>query len=96
MNCEKCGKDMEYHDPQDTGQEEVKQENGPVYSGNLTATASYKQNIIGCSILFDVADGVADEYKRYFLRQMGKYEPGKSYNFCIECYLDALSGIHIH
>lgn len=35
----------------------------------------------------------ADNYEKFRKRQLGKYEIGKIYEFCWECWLDSLMGV---
>ena len=45
-----------------------------------------EENWIGCSMGFSCEPGQED----FFQKQLGKYQIGKTYNFCYECWLDSL------
>jgi len=47
---------------------------------------------IGARIEVKVIDGVD---QTHFKKQLGKYELGKCYQFCWECWLDSMFGVNL-
>jgi len=46
------------------------------------------ESLIGIKI--SAHANLSREERNFVQRQLGKYEIGKDYNFCLECYIDSL------
>ena len=82
MECAKCGKNMEY-------KPDVTPENVESTLNSMVDPRGFEPSIYGIEIMFTVGTSSLS-YKAYLQSQMGKYEPGKTYFFCVECLLDSI------
>ena len=49
--------------------------------------------VTGCIASLGTVPQDDECYNKYLKRQLGKYEIGKTYEFCFECWLDSLMGV---
>lgn len=48
--------------------------------------------LTGYSLQFYITEDQTESKKAFCKKQLGKYEPNHSYDFCYECWLDSLMG----
>jgi len=80
LKCDKCGKVMTM---EPSGIDVWKSK---IYGKEI----NYPTSISAISITFSISENESEGYRKLFKHQVGKYEIGRTYNFCCECWLDSL------